>query len=85
MDLIEKFTKKQDLVVDPFGGTYPVFKACLKLSHHRRFVGCDLDVDRLFHVEDNLIKIYGRQILSEDSDSKPPDVKIKLAAQTLLS
>jgi len=38
MDLIKKFTKKQGLVVDPFGGTYPVFKACLKLSHHRRFV-----------------------------------------------
>ena len=85
MDLIEKFTKEHAIVVDPFAGTYPVFKACLKLPKHRRFIGCDIDTDCLYHVEDDLIQTYARLIISSDSDLNPPNEKLKLAAQTLVS
>ena len=42
-ELICKYSKGGDIVVDMFGGTFSTAKACLELPEHRIFVGCDND------------------------------------------
>ncbi|MEM1002550.1 MAG: DNA methyltransferase, partial [Bacteroidota bacterium] len=67
-NLIEKFSKPGDLVVDCFSGTFSVAKACFLLSKHRRFIGCDKDPVCLERTEDKLIEIFARQLLNPRSD-----------------
>ena len=42
-ELISRFSKKGDIVVDPFGGTFSTAIACFSLPEHRKFVGCEKD------------------------------------------
>ena len=84
-DIIEKFSKPGDLVVDPCSGTFSVAKACLLLPKHRRFVGCDLDPACLQHTEDRLIELFARQLLNPRSDISTRDDKLTSSAQNLVA
>lgn len=42
-ELISQYTKKGDIVVDMFGGTFSTAKACFELPDARRFIGCEAD------------------------------------------
>ena len=42
-ELISRFSKKGDIVVDPFGGTSSTAMACFTLPEHQKFVGCEKD------------------------------------------
>lgn len=66
-DLVEKFSKPCELVVDPFSGTFAT--ACLELLRLRHFVGCKVDVGCPAASTKALDKTYARQILGKKSDN----------------
>ena len=67
-DIVSKFSKPGDLVMDPFSGTCSTAKACLSLNKHRRFVGCELDENCLKQSIEGVLKVFAEQVLSDTSD-----------------
>lgn len=56
IDFVEKFSGPGDLVVNFCPGIIAVQKACLLLSEHRHFLGCQLDE---CSVKDALLGLFG--------------------------
>lgn len=83
MDIIEKFTKPGDLVVDPCAGTFSVAMACMLMPKHRKFVGCDKDDSCLENSMTSLVALFARQILNPNSDIDGTDHD-KVHAKVLL-
>jgi len=83
MDIISKFTKPGDIVVDMFSGTFPTAKACMKLDKHRRFVGCDLDYKCIKFSMESLVRTYAEQLLNPSSDIEGNDELVADASSYL--
>jgi len=58
--LIEKFTKKEDLIIDPYCGSGSTLVACIRLG--REFIGCDINPE--------YCKIANERIQKEFSQTK---------------
>ena len=58
--LIEKFTRRDDLIIDPYCGSGSTFVACLKLG--RNFVGCD--------IEPNYVELANQRIENEKTQKR---------------
>ena len=84
-ELTKKFSRKGDLVLDPFSGTFSVFKACMLLDEHRRCIGGDIDEECVLHCESILIEIYARQLLNTSSDLNTSDETQLQSARALFS
>lgn len=67
-DLVEKFSKHDELAADPFSCTLATTKACLELLQHRRFVGREVDAEGLTASMSMLVETYARQALNAKSD-----------------
>ena len=52
--LIEKFTKKGDLIIDPYCGSGSTLVACIKIE--RDFVGCDINEEYCKIAEERIKK-----------------------------
>lgn len=68
MDLVSKFTKPGELVVDNCTGTSATAKPCMLLPQHRRFVGCAKDSDCFQEVLPSVVEVFPRQIKGTNSD-----------------
>lgn len=68
MDIIKKFTKPGDLVMDHFFGTFSVVTACMLLPDHRIFDGFDNDEICLEYSKKTLLALLARQLLKPNSD-----------------
>ena len=73
------------MVLDPFSGTFAVFKACMLLDEHRRCIGGDIDEECVLHCESVLIEIYARQLLNTSSDLNTSDETQLQSARALVS
>ena len=84
MDLVQKFSKPGDIVVDLFSGTYSTFHACLLCDEPRRFYGCDLDESTLDLCEERILESYARQLLNVKSKLTPSSEQLKQDAQEIV-
>lgn len=66
--LVAQYSPPGGIVLDPFNGTFAVAKACLSLPSHRRCVCGDADPRCIQHGLLQLVEVFARQLLNEDSD-----------------
>ena len=66
--IIGKYTQPGDLVFDPFAGSFSTGRACMLLPQHRRCVLGDLDPTCHKFGMQQLVEVYARQLLNEESD-----------------
>ena len=77
MELISRFTKPSDIVVDLFGGTFSTATACLELPQPRKFMGCEMDEEAYeLGRRQSVIPVLIRRILDESISSTAP-VRVK--------
>ncbi len=57
-ELVSRYSRPGDIVMDPFAGTFTTAEACLTLSNPRRFVGGDVDEDCVFHGEKRCLRAF---------------------------
>lgn len=79
-DLVGKFTRGRDVVMDFCTGTYPTAKTSMLLDQHRKFVGCDLDSDLLMAAKPDLLLTFALQVLNPKSDITG-DEEVRAAAR----
>ena len=60
-ELIMRYTKPGDIVMDMYAGTFSVALACLTLPQHRVFVGCELDTWCFDHAMNALVTRWAAQ------------------------
>lgn len=65
-DILQKFKKLGNLVVDVFGGTISVVKACLLLPEHGRFIEYEVDASCVIEAMLPLISICNPRMLSNE-------------------
>lgn len=83
INIIYKFTKSVDFVVDPFKSTCSVEMACMSLPEHKKVVVSDKDNSCLDHSINLLVALFSPQILNPNSDSDGRDHE-RLHAMKLL-
>lgn len=66
-DIVQKFSKPGNLVVDASAGTFSVATACTVLLKHRKVIGCGVDPGCMTEAMLQLILLYARQVLSTES------------------
>lgn len=64
-----KFTLSVKMVVDCCARAFSVLTAWMLLPLHRRFIGCDLDLECVALRILQLALILARQVLNEDADT----------------
>lgn len=84
MDTIVKYTKPGGVVVDLFGGTWSVLKACMMLPQHRRGIACDIDDETLEAGMMQLVEVFAKQVQHELSDIEGNE-EVQTAARTFLN
>ena len=58
-ELIKKFSRKGELVLDPFSNTFTVFKACMLLGEHRKCIGgSSVEITCVFFDSDTFLKNF---------------------------
>lgn len=57
-DLVRKFSRLRDVVIDFCTGTCSAEKACMLLDQHRKFVECDLNSEMLTAAETVLLLVF---------------------------
>lgn len=62
-ELIERYSKPGDIVADMFAGTLSTARACMEISEHRVFVGCDLDKECVTCAMPLVYETFARQLL----------------------
>ena len=67
-ELISRFSKPRDLVVDLFGGTFSTAVACFTIPQHRRFAGCEPDESCFKVAEENTVFRFATAIFDKSSD-----------------
>lgn len=68
-DLVVKFTKLDELVVDCFSCTFILTKALLLFHKNHLFVGLYMDQACFEGSKERIILIYARQLLNPESSS----------------
>lgn len=68
-DLIRKFSKPGEQVVDLFFGMFRAASVCLKLLQYRRFVGCKTYSECFASGTEAQVETYAKQVLNEMSDN----------------
>lgn len=68
-DIIHKFTKLGNPVVDAFSGTFSVVNPCMLLHKPRITIACDMYAICMTEARPQLILLDTRQVLSRKSDS----------------
>lgn len=74
------------MVVDLLYGAFATSEACLELSQHRRFVGCEVHSDCSVASTEALVGTYTRQVLTGKSDVSVTDevvVSCKMVVRAL--
>lgn len=61
MNLVQKFSKREVLVVDVFRGTFATAKAYSMTLRHRIFVVCEIDNDCFNKSVQGLVEVYANQ------------------------
>ncbi len=59
--LIEHFSNSDDLIVDPFGGSFTTAEAALRAGGGRRFIGCDVDRACVVQGQERIAKVRKEQ------------------------
>lgn len=67
-DLIRRFTKRGDWVMDYCAVTCPTAKAFLLLGEHRKFVSCHSDSELIHAAEPDLLLTFLLRALNPKSD-----------------
>lgn len=68
-NFMNRFSNPGELVVDQFPGTYETAEKYVDLQWHRRFAGCEFDMDRFGARMEDLVETYERPVLNEKSDN----------------
>lgn len=66
VDLVSKFLKVGEQVLDTCADTLATIKPCLKLPEHRKFVPCEKNSMRFEDALSSLVKVYANQVLSSE-------------------
>ena len=77
--IISKYTQPGDIVFDPFAGSYATGRACMSLPLHRRCIMGDKDPNCGKFAMRQLVEVYARQLLSDESDIEESDALKKVA------
>lgn len=67
IDIIDKFTKPDDLVVDPCAGSLSIGMACILLSKYGIVIGCGNDDSCLDNSTTPIFALFSRQLLNPNS------------------
>ena len=67
-ELVGRYTKPGDIVVDCFAGTLVAAKACLQMEKHRIFIGCDRDSQCVEDAMPFLLKVFLDEARNSKSD-----------------
>lgn len=81
--IIDKFTLLSCLVVDCWAATFSVAKACMLLLHRRRFVWCDLALERVASMLPHLTLVFTIHVLNKASKITGND-NVQLASYTFV-
>lgn len=65
--LIHKLINRCDMVLSPVLLTGATSKVCLMEPKHRKFTGCNADLDGLANMMPSLLFIFAEQVLDPDS------------------
>lgn len=68
MDIMNKFSRTRELVMDIFAETFATGKAWLMLSRHHRFVGCEIDAKCCEVSLEGFLETYARQVSTDQWD-----------------
>lgn len=68
MELVFKFCKARDLVLNTCAGTSLTPKACLLVSEHLHSAGCEKNSASFHDALSLRMEVYANQVLSADSD-----------------
>lgn len=68
IDLISKFYKAEEMVLDTCAATFVSEEACLQLSEERGFLGCEEDSACFWDALSSMVKGYGKQVLRPGSN-----------------
>ena len=79
--IISKYSQPGDIVFDPFAGSYSTGRSCMSLLSHRRCIMGDQDERCGKFSMRQLVEVYARQILNEESDITGTD-DLKACAAT---
>lgn len=80
---IHKFSKGNEMVLDPLIGTRSIAKACLLEPTHRKLTDCDVDSDFVWKMMMSLLHVFEKQVLHPESD-KTKSWKMQKAAKPYL-
>lgn len=64
--IVKKSTRGRVIVTDACVGTVASANACLMLPGHRRFIGGDIEVERMNEATASLLLVFAKQALSPD-------------------
>ena len=67
-ELICRFTRPGDTVVDLFSGTFSTAMACLSIPQHRKFIGCESDDACFSHAQHHVLIAVARAIEEGHTD-----------------
>jgi uncharacterized protein YnzC (UPF0291/DUF896 family) len=67
-DIIERFTKTDQLICDPFAGGGGTAIAAMEM--HRRFVGCDIDERYVVEMEEIKASLVAKEKMEEATDDR---------------
>lgn len=67
-DLVAKFFKPGELVMDPSAGLLATSKELLQIRKHKRFIGGVIDSRCLDADLTNFLLVFEKQVLDEESD-----------------
>lgn len=67
VNLMYKFSKHGDLLVDLFSGVFVTGSVCLEISWHRDLTGCKVDTDCFSARTEALDETFARQFLKENT------------------
>ena len=78
-ELIARFSKPGDFVVDLFSGTFSTAVAAFTLPQHRRFAGCELDSTCFEHAKLRAVQQFSQVLLGKATDIKVPQAILDAA------
>lgn len=64
-DLVERFSKPGELIVDLFSGTFAIAETCLKVRRPHRCVSCKDNDDHFAAITEVLFETYAIKVLEE--------------------
>lgn len=68
LNLLSKFFRSKELVLDIYAGTVPISKGYLQMPQHARLVGYGNEATMLQDMFSSLVDAYLKLVLSLDSD-----------------